>query len=523
VPEISLTPQTVARFRARFGEQVAVLHSRLSAGERFDQWDLVRSGGARVVVGARSALFAPVHELRLIIIDEEHEATYKQGSSPRYVTRDVAARLAQLKNATLVLGSATPSIEALHAVETGAYSLTRLPERASGKPLPPIQIVNLATQFGAGNKTMFSYPLREALLEVIERREKAVLLLNKRGFASFLLCRDCGYVPTCENCATSFTYHERPPRLMCHHCGATTPVPAVCPDCSSPYLKQLGPGTQFAADQLKAILPEGTPLIRMDADTTRGKGGHERCLDEFIAAPSGVLLGTQMIAKGLDFPEVTLVGVLIADTALKFPDFRAPEKTYQLLEQVAGRAGRAEKDGRVIVQTYWPEHVAIRAAAAHNRELLLADERATRSEIGYPPYTRLANILLWGPDLKAVSDEALALAALIESHIASETKDGDNSVGVGEANGTEGAKGTGDGSSVSDVTCAGGTVPLAHIQVLGPSPCVLAKRQGNHRWHILIKAPLHTDLPGLLAPLVRQRKPREGVTLTIDIDPLDLL
>ncbi|MDR2587668.1 MAG: primosomal protein N', partial [Coriobacteriales bacterium] len=397
VPEISLTPQTVARFRARFGEQVAVLHSRLSAGERFDQWDLARSGVARVVVGARSALFAPVHDLRLIIIDEEHEATYKQNSSPRYVTRDVAVQLARLRRAALVLGSATPSMEALHAVETSAFAIAQLPERASGKPLPPIQIIDLSAQFHAGNKTMFSQPLREALLETIERREKAVLLLNKRGFASFLLCRDCGYVPTCENCATSFTYHERPPRLMCHHCGATIPVPAVCPDCGSPYLKQLGPGTQFAADQLKAILPEGTPLIRMDADTTRGKDGHERCLNEFIAAPFGVLLGTQMIAKGLDFPEVTLVGVLIADTALKFPDFRAPERTYQLLEQVAGRAGRAEKDGRVIVQTYWPEHVAIRAAATHNRELLLADERATRAEIGYPPYTRLANILLWGP------------------------------------------------------------------------------------------------------------------------------
>ncbi|MDR1082419.1 MAG: primosomal protein N', partial [Coriobacteriales bacterium] len=414
VPEISLTPQTVARFRARFGEQVAVLHSRLTAGERFDQWDLVHDGTARVVVGARSALFAPAQNLRLIVIDEEHEATYKQNSSPRYVTRDVAAKLAQMRGAMLVLGSATPSMESLHAAKIGAYRLVELPERASGKPLPPIQIVNLSAQFHAGNKTMFSYPLREALLKTIERREKAVLLLNKRGFASFLLCRDCGYVPTCESCSTSFTYHERPPRLMCHHCNATQSVPALCPECGSPYLRQLGPGTQFAAEQLKDILPKDTPIIRMDADTTRGKNGHEHRLDEFIAAPYGVLLGTQMIAKGLDFPEVTLVGVLIADTALKFPDFRAPERTYQLLEQVAGRAGRAKKDGRVIVQTYWPEHVAIRAAATHDRELLLADENEARSEIGYPPYTRLANILLWGSDLKAVSAQALELAHQIE-------------------------------------------------------------------------------------------------------------
>jgi primosomal protein N' (replication factor Y) len=505
VPEISLTPQTVARFRARFGEQVAVLHSRLSAGERFDQWDLVRNGTARVVVGARSALFAPVRKLRLIVIDEEHEATYKQNSSPRYVTRDAAIQLARLKGAVLVLGSATPSMESLHAVQTGAFLAAALPERASGKPLPPIQVVDLSAQFHEGNKTMFSYPLREALLETIKRREKAVLLLNKRGFASFLLCRDCGFVPTCVSCATSFTYHERPPRLMCHHCGATQPVPPICPECGSPYLKQLGPGTQFAADQLRTLLPEDTPIVRMDADTTRGKNGHERCLDEFIAAPHGVLLGTQMIAKGLDFPEVTLVGVLIADTSLKFPDFRAPERTYQLLEQVAGRAGRAEKDGRVIVQTYWPEHVAIRAAAAHNRELLLADERAGRAEIGYPPYTRLANILLWGKDLKAVSQEAMKLAEHLEAALLpgreSRADRPDHASPLGHANHPD----------------------QESFQLLGPSPCVLARRQDNHRWHILIKAPAKTDLPGLLAPVLKSRKAPPGVTVTLDIDPLDLL
>jgi primosomal protein N' (replication factor Y) len=508
VPEISLTPQTVARFRARFGEQVAVLHSRLSAGERFDQWDLVRAGIARVVVGARSALFAPAHDLRIIIIDEEHEATYKQSSSPRYVTRGVAAQLARLRNATLVLGSATPSMEALHAVETGAYVSAELPERASGKPLPPIQTVDLSAQFHGGNKTMFSYPLREALLETIENRQKAVLLLNKRGFASFLLCRDCGYVPMCDHCATSLTYHERPPRLMCHHCGTVQPVPPVCPECGSPYLKQLGPGTQFAADQLKTILPEDTPIVRMDADTTRGKDGHERCLEEFMAAPCGVLLGTQMIAKGLDFPEVTLVGVLIADTSLKFPDFRAPERTYQLLEQVAGRAGRAEKDGRVIVQTYWPEHVAIRAAAAHNRELLLADERAARAELGYPPYARLANILLWGKDFKVVSQEAMKLAERIErieGFVCGFGHPGSFGQSA-EAQGTEGQE-----------------APSPEIHLLGPSPCVLAKRQGNYRWHILIKAPPGTDLPGLLGPVIRERKATPGVTVAIDIDPLDLL
>jgi primosomal protein N' (replication factor Y) len=514
VPEISLTPQTVARFRARFGEQVAVLHSRLSPGERFDQWDLVHNDTARVVVGARSALFAPVRNLRLIVIDEEHEATYKQNSSPRYVTRDVAIQLARLKGAVLVLGSATPSMESLYAVQTGAFLVAALPERASGKPLPPIQVVDLSAQFHEGNKTMFSYPLREALLATIERREKAVLLLNKRGFASFLLCRDCGFVPTCESCATSFTYHEHPPRLMCHHCGATQSVPSICPECGSPYLKQLGPGTQFAADQLRTLLPEDTPIVRMDADTTRGKDGHERCLDEFIAAPYGVLLGTQMIAKGLDFPEVTLVGVLIADTSLKFPDFRAPEHTYQLLEQVAGRAGRAEKDGRVIVQTYWPEHVAIRAAAAHNRELLLADERAGRAEIGYPPYTRLANILLWGSDLKAVTKEAMKLAEHLEAALLPGCESHAGRASQSGNKGHAGRAGQPDRAGHSDQNS---------FQLLGPSPCVLARRKGNHRWHILIKAPAKTDLPGLLASVLKGHKAPPGVTVTLDIDPLDLM
>lgn len=513
VPEISLTPQTVARFRARFGEQVAVLHSRLSAGERFDQWDFVRSGVARVVVGARSALFAPLQDLRLIIIDEEHESSYKQSSSPRYVTREVATKMAQLRGATLILGSATPSVEALHAVQTGAYTTVQLPQRASGKLLPPIQIVNLSAEFQSGNKTMFSQPLQKALLETIERKEKAVLLLNKRGFASFLLCRDCGYVPTCENCATSFTYHEQPtPNLTCHHCGDSHPVLAKCPECGSPYLKQLGPGTQFAFEQLKALLPEGTPIVRMDADTTRGKNGHERCLDEFIAAPTGVLLGTQMIAKGLDFPEVTLVGVLIADTSLKFPDFRAPERTFQLLEQVAGRAGRAEKDGRVIVQTYWPEHVAIRAAATHDRELLLADEREARSELGYPPYTRLANILIWGKDLKTVTSEAMNLANQLDA-LSGKLTEGDGAGAQGSSS-IVGAQGEPD----RDVPSLS-----ANFQILGPSPCVLAKRQGSHRWHILIKAPQGADLPGLLAPLFKGRKTTPGVNIAIDIDPADLL
>ncbi|NLG10946.1 MAG: primosomal protein N' [Coriobacteriaceae bacterium] len=498
VPEISLTPQTVARFRARFGDLVAILHSRLSPGERFDQWDQIRCGTARVVVGARSALFAPLHDLRLIVIDEEHESTYKQNNAPRYLTRDVAEKLAQLRGAALVLGSATPSMETLHRCEIGTWKLVALPQRASGKSLPPVLIVNLAAEFKAKNTSMFSRVLSDALSQTVERGEKAVLLLNKRGFASFLLCRDCGYVPTCDQCSTSYTYHIKPSYLMCHHCGVSQAVPSTCPQCGSPYLRQLGPGTQYAEDQLRALLPPGTPIIRMDADSTRGKNGHERQLDEFMAASTGVLLGTQMIAKGLDFPEVTLVGVLIADTSLKFPDFRAPERTYQLLEQVAGRAGRAEKDGRVIVQTYWPEHVAIRAAAEHNREMLLAEERKIRSELGYPPYSRLANILIWGKDKKAVITQSMALAQPIETALARLNMT-QTTLEAAEAKASIGWK------------------------LLGPSPCVFDKRQGSYRWHMLVKAPAQANVSSVLSPIIRSRRPEKGVNVTVDIDPYDLM
>ncbi len=448
VPEISLTPQTVGRFRSRFGDMVAVLHSRLSVGERYDQWDRVRQGDARVVVGARSALFAPLQNIGLIVIDEEHESSYKQGSSPRYSSRDVANKLAELTGSVLVLGSASPAIETLYNCQTGAWQRVELHERASGRPLPPVQIVDLSHEFEDGNRTMYSHALTLALQETIERGEKAVLLLNRRGFASFLLCRQCGFVPECEQCSTSLTFHEARRSgemrgissggrtgagagaddnanpagfLMCHHCGRRYSMPARCPECGSPYLRQLGPGTQYATDQLRKIVGPTTTIVRMDADTTRNKGDHERLLSEFGAADSGVLIGTQMIAKGLDFPDVTLAGVLIADTTLKLPDFRAAERTFQLVEQVAGRAGRANKAGRVIVQTYWPNHPAIIAASKHNRNLFLKDEMPMRKDLGYPPYKRLANILIWGKNEHLVAREAMNLRRQLDEHMQKES------------------------------------------------------------------------------------------------------
>lgn len=486
VPEISLTPQTVARFRGRFGDTVAVLHSRMSQGERFDQWDLIREGRARVVVGARSALFAPMEDVGIVIIDEEHESSYKQDQAPRYVTRDVAEWVVRAHGAVLVLGSATPSFEALHRCEYDErWQRVEMPGRANGKPLPAIHVVDMAREFGGGNRSMFSRELQKSLFEVLDRGEKAVLLLNQRGFAQFLLCRDCGFVPTCDSCSTSLTYHERAAKLVCHHCGAAHPVPAVCPECGSPYLKRFGAGTQRVESELCALLEQREcRVIRMDADTTARKGDHQRLLEQFALPGAAVLLGTQMIAKGLDFDDVTLVGVINADTMLKLPDFRSSERTFDLIEQVAGRAGRAEKPGRVVVQTYSAQDVAIRAAASYDRTRFLEEELELRQGLGYPPYVRLANILLWGKDEDAVRTTARVLY-----------------------------------NDVSKLASAKGTGWL----VLPPVPCVLERLKGAWRYHVVVKAPLSADIAGCFAAYFRDRKPTPEVRVSIDIDPMNLL
>ena len=492
VPEISLTPQTVARFRGRFGDLVAVMHSRMSQGERYDQWDFIRSGAARVVVGARSALFTPLSNLGLIVIDEEHEGSYKQDSAPRYHARDVAVWMARRAGAAVVLGSATPSIEALHAcAKNPSWHQVSLPERANGKPLPEVQVVDMAKEFSGGSRSMFALPLARALEEELAAGRKAVLLLNQRGFAKFLLCRECGFVPECPSCSTSLTYHERGNFLICHHCGYRIPTPPVCPECGSPYLQKFGAGTQRVEAELRVLLDEmpgvdpGVPIVRMDADTTSGKGAHQRLLEEFAAADAAVLLGTQMIAKGLDFEDVTLVGVINADTMLKLPDYRASERTFDLVEQVAGRAGRAELPGRVLVQTYEADAPAIRAAAAYDRALFLRDELPKRRLLGYPPYVRMANVLVWSKDEPAVRRVAAELQAALEEAV--------RDFG-------------GDGWSVLPAT-----------------PCVLAKLRGTYRWHIVVKCPADADLSDALLPLFRRRKPDRDANVAVDVDPDDLL
>ena len=492
VPEISLTPQTVARFRGRFGDMVAVMHSRMSQGERYDQWDFIRSGCARVVVGARSALFTPMRNVGLIVIDEEHEGSYKQDSAPRYHARDVAVWMARRSGAAVVLGSATPSIESLYAcAKDELWRQVELPERANGKPLPQVEVVDMAKEFHGGSRSMFSGRLMRALEEELAQGHKAVLLLNQRGFAKFLLCRDCGFVPECPSCSTSRTYHERGALLVCHHCGHRVQAPAVCPVCGSPYLKKFGAGTQRVEAELRALLDgmpgvgSQVPIVRMDADTTSGKGAHQRLLEEFAAARAAVLLGTQMIAKGLDFEDVTLVGVINADTQLHLPDYRAGERTFDLIEQVAGRAGRANLPGRVLVQTYEADSCAIRAAAAYDRAAFLRAELPKRKLLGYPPYVRMANVLAWGKDEAQVRKTAESLHLALRTHVRDFGGEG--------------------------------------WEVLPAGPCVLAKLRATYRWHIVVKCRLGEDLSGVLARFFRARKPLPDVNVAVDVDPNDLL
>lgn len=500
VPEISLTAQTVGRFRSRFGGTVAVFHSRLSAGERLDQWDMVASGAARVVVGARSALFCPVRNLGLIVIDEEHETSYKQGSSPRYHAREVACQMARLGGFPVILGSATPSAEALARCRAGSYlgqrwTRVEMPERPGTAKLPDIVIADLRREFSSGGRSMFSRPLREALLEVAERGEKAVLLHNRRGFAPFLMCRDCGCVPTCKHCSTALTYHERTHTLECHTCGAVyhvRPYPAPgssCPKCGSRYLAKMGMGTQQIEDALQELLPPHVKVIRMDADSTRGKDAHKRLLEEFDAAECAVLLGTQMIAKGLDFPEVTLAGVVMADYALKMPDFRAQERAFDLLEQVSGRAGRGENPGRVIIQTYLPDDPVIRAVATHDRSIFTDYDSRQRAEALYPPYVRLTNVLVRGRNEQSVRAYALALAQAAGRELEAEPWEGE------------------------------GESPF----IMGPTSCVIERAKDSFRYHFIVKSPVGFDVSSPLSRALESVGAKPGITVAVDVDAYDLM
>ncbi|HEY9723942.1 MAG TPA: primosomal protein N' [Oscillatoriaceae cyanobacterium] len=477
VPEIALTPQTVRRFQGRFGDLVAVLHSHLGDGERFDEWQRIRDGSARVVVGARSAVFAPVSDLGLIVIDEEHESSYKQDKSPRYHARTVALARARLEGATVILGSATPSLESYTAALEGRYKLLEMPERVAERPLPPVEVVDMRVELEAGNRSLFSRALGGALEAAIARGEQAILLLNRRGYSSFVFCRQCGYVCRCTRCAVALTYHANPTHLRCHYCDQRQEMPETCPECKGPYIRHFGAGTQQIEEATAKLLPNAR-LVRVDRDTTTRKGSHQELLDAFGRGDYDVLIGTQMVAKGLDFPRVTLVGVMAADGALHLPDFRASERTFQLLTQVAGRAGRGDLESRVVIQTYSPTHPAIVASRAHDFKAFYEQEAVDRRETLYPPFVGLVSVLFAGADLSMTMRAAEQFA--------------------------------------------GGLQHEKTWQVFGPVQAPLAMLRGLHRMMVILKVP---EWQGVRATLRQALGPaqRPGVRSAVDIDPQSML
>ncbi|MGT2743607.1 primosomal protein N' [Streptococcus plurextorum] len=419
VPEISLTPQMTQRFISRFGKRVAIMHSGLSDGEKFDEWRKVKSGSARVVVGARSAIFAPLENIGAIIIDEEHEAIYKQESNPRYHARDVALLRANYHKAALVLGSATPTIESRARASKDVYQLLQLTQRANPlATVPSVQVVDFRDFIGRQEAGNFTPILLDKIRERLSRKEQVVLMLNRRGYSSFIMCRDCAYVDNCPNCDISLTLHMDTKTMNCHYCGHQAAIPRTCPNCQSRSIRYYGTGTQKAFDELSELLPEAR-ILRMDVDTTRQKGAHQKILETFGNGQADILLGTQMIAKGLDFPNVTLVGVLNADTSLNLPDFRAAERSFQLLTQVAGRAGRAEKTGEVIIQTYNPNHYAIAFAKNQDYEGFYQYEMNIRRQLSYPPYYFTVGISLSHKSEEEVIKKSYEVLALLRQQLSS--------------------------------------------------------------------------------------------------------
>jgi primosomal protein N' (replication factor Y) (superfamily II helicase) len=477
VPEISLTPQTIRRFRRRF-DRVAVLHSHLSDAERHRHWQSIAAGQVEVVVGARSAVFAPTRRLGLLVVDEEHESTFKQETTPRYHGRDLAVKRAQLEGVPVLLGSATPSLESWLNCRRGRYTLLPMPTRVGGRPMPKVEIVDLRHESKPSGG--LSEPLRQAMTAALADGGQVILLLNRRGFHTFVLCPKCGNVVKCHACDVAATYHRSRHVLLCHTCDAERACPSACPNCGAPALYYGGIGTERLEREIQTSFPDAAAR-RMDSDTMRGHGSHERVLAAFKAGSVQILLGTQMIAKGLDFPNVTLVGVVNADIALHLPDFRASERTFQLVAQVAGRTGRGDRPGRVIVQTYAPDHPAIHAAAQHDYEQFARFELPVRERFGVPPYGRLVRLIGRGPVEQPVFAymEQLALAFRQEGH--------------------------------------------ASVQVLGPAPAPILKIRNLFRCHLQLRCPNSKPLQTLLSTVPARHLAPHGIDLAIDVDPITML
>jgi primosomal protein N' (replication factor Y) (superfamily II helicase) len=482
VPEISLTPQMVNRFKGRFGDLVAVLHSGLSAGEKYDEWRKIQRKQVKVVVGARSAIFAPFENIGIIIIDEEHETSYKQEDMPRYHARDVAIRRAQTNHCSVVLGSATPSLESFARAQKNVYHLLNLPTRMNNQALPAVEIIDMREELRSGNRSMFSRKLFEMLQDRIAKKQQAVLFLNKRGHSSFVMCRDCGYVVNCPNCDISLTYHRAGAQMKCHYCGFEAVVPRVCPECASEYIRYFGTGTQKVEEELGKVLPEAR-VIRMDVDTTGRKGAHERLLKDFQEGKADILLGTQMIAKGLDFPNITLVGVLSADTMLHLPDFRSSEKTFQLLTQVSGRAGRHQLPGEVIIQTYTPEHYSIELAGQQDFDQFYQREMLVRKMRHYPPFYYLALITISHEQLLTVVSATEKVANYVRTQLSNEAV------------------------------------------ILGPAVSPIARINNRYRYQCLIKYKREPNLTRTLKTILDQyqKEAKNGLLVSVDVNPFILM
>ncbi|WP_031534366.1 MULTISPECIES: primosomal protein N' [unclassified Bacillus (in: firmicutes)] len=483
VPEIALTPQMVNRFKGRFGELVAVLHSGLSVGEKYDEWRKIQRNEVKVVVGARSAIFAPFTNLGIIIIDEEHEMTYKQEENPRYHAKDVAIERGKKHGCSIILGSATPSLESFARAQKGVYTLLSLPNRMNNQSLPNVEIIDMREELRTGNRSMFSEVLLDKLKDRLEKKEQTVLFLNKRGHSSFVMCRDCGYVVKCPNCDISLTYHRFQNQMKCHYCGYETYTPTTCPECSSEHIRYFGTGTQKVEEELAKILPEAR-VIRMDVDTTSRKGAHEKLLQKFQDGEADILLGTQMIAKGLDFPRITLVGVLSADTMLHLPDFRSSEKTFQLLTQVSGRAGRHELKGEVIFQTYTPEHYSIELASEQDYDRFYETEMMIRRQHAYPPYYFLTMITISHEELMKVVGVSEKITQIVRNRLSPQTV------------------------------------------ILGPVASPIARIKNKYRYQCLIKYKQEPNLEEVLKSILDHYQTEistNGLQISIDVNPFILM
>lgn len=482
VPEIALTPQMIERFKGRFGVNVALFHSKLSDGERFDEWFRVKEGKAKVIVGARSAIFIPAKNLGLIIIDEEHENTYKSEQNPKYQTKEVAEYLSELKGCKVILGSATPSIETYYRALTGEMKLLELNSRVDNKPMPPMKVIDMRNELKGGNKSLFSRELFIAIQERLKRKEQIILFLNRRGFSTFVSCRSCGYVFKCDECDISMTYHKNG-LLICHYCGKTKREPRECPKCHSKYVKFFGAGTQRVEEEVKKYF-NNVRILRMDVDTTRDKHSYERIYNTFKNGEADILIGTQMVSKGLDFKNVTLVGILAADMSINIPDYRAAERTFQIITQVAGRAGRGDKQGEVLIQTYTPQHYSLQYAVNYDYEGFYEKEFTVRAMMKYPPFGKL--LLINGTSKKEdllknfMHKITMMIKPLVENCL--------------------------------------------DIEILGPIPCMISKVKENYRWQIVIKGEFDSYFSKNIKEILydENKNVYNDIRISMDINPNNL-